>query len=87
LLASLRSLRVSATGHRPGGPPAPPESPAVSGFWTAGPRLSAPPEPVPGTVRRTDALLEQLDPLELTAGRFKVADVLAAAYGRLDPRF
>jgi hypothetical protein len=52
----------------------------VSGFWTAGPRLAAPPEYVPGTVRHPDALLEQLDPLGLSAGRFDVVDLLRAAY-------
>jgi uncharacterized Zn finger protein len=78
LLDGLRGLRVSAT-MRPSLPAERPP-PAVSDFWTAGPRLPAPPEPVAGTVRRPDALLEQLDALGLTAGRFDVTDLLRAAY-------
>jgi hypothetical protein len=58
----------------------------VSGFWTAGPRLEPPLDEVAGSVRRPDALLEQLEPLGLSAGRFEVADVLAAAYARLADR-
>lgn len=85
LLGSLRSLRVSAIGHVMGaGPSERPKAPQVSGFWTAGPRLAAPPEHAPGTVRRPDALLEQLDPLGLSAGRFDVVDLLRAAYRALD---
>jgi uncharacterized Zn finger protein len=84
LLGSLRSLRTSAVVHRARAANRPP-APAVSGFWTAGPRLAAPPEPPPGAVRRADALLEQLDPLGLSAGRFDVTDILRAAYRALDP--
>jgi uncharacterized Zn finger protein len=85
LLDSLRSLRVSAIGHVKGaGPSQRPQPPEVSGFWTAGPRLAAPPEYAPGTVRRPDALLEQLDTLGLSAGRFDVVDLLRAAYRALD---
>jgi uncharacterized Zn finger protein len=83
LLDNLRALRTSpdtgagtrATAARP--------APPLAGFWTAGPRLAPPLEQVPGSVRRPDALLEQLDPLGLTAGRFEVADLLAEAYRRL----
>jgi uncharacterized Zn finger protein len=81
LLDNLRALRTApevAPAPRPV-PPAPP----VAGFWTAGPRLAPPPEQVPGSVRRPDALLEQLDPLGLSAGQFDVADVLTEAYHRL----
>jgi uncharacterized Zn finger protein len=85
LLDSLRSLRVSATGQVPDGGASPrPRAPAVSGFWTAGPRLGPPPEHAPGSVRRPDALLEQLEPLGLRAGRFEVVDLLRAAYRALD---
>lgn len=90
LLDNLRALRTSdpaaATPGDPGNPAGGPRSaPSVAGFWTAGPRLAPPSEPVPGSVRRPDALLEQLDPLGLSAGRFDVADVLGAAYRRLAP--
>jgi uncharacterized Zn finger protein len=81
LLDNLRALRTAPDAGAPGvvARPAPP----VSGFWTAGPRLGPPPEQVPGSVRRPEALLEQLDPLGLSAGRIEVADVLAEAYRRL----
>jgi uncharacterized Zn finger protein len=83
LLDNLRSLRVSAVGRAAASAPAVPTVPTVSGFWTAGPRLPAAADPVPGTVRRPDALLEQLEPLGLTAGRFEVVDLLRAAYRAL----
>jgi uncharacterized Zn finger protein len=80
LLDNLRELRIA-----PAGPEARPaaEPPPVSGFWTAGPRLEPPLDRVPGSVRRPDALLEQLEPLGLSAGRFEVTDILAAVYHRL----
>ena len=84
LLDNLRELRTAPPagagtgGADPGRPP-----PPTAGFWTAGPRLAPPPEPVPGSVRRPTALLEQLDPIGLSAGRFEVADVLAEAYRRM----
>ncbi len=81
LLDNLRELRA-APDVGPAARPARP-APPTAGFWTAGPRLAPPPEPVPGSVRRPTALLEQLDPLGLAAGRFEVADVLAEAYRRL----
>jgi uncharacterized Zn finger protein len=80
LLDNLRALRAAPDVSVPAGP-APP--PPVSGFWAAGPRLSPPLPQVPGSVRRPDALLEQLEPLGLSAGRFEVADILSAAYNRL----
>jgi uncharacterized Zn finger protein len=81
LLENLRSLRMSAIG-----PDAPPTAAPAStaSFWAAGPRLEPLPEPVPGSVRRPDALLEQLEPLELAVGRFDVLDVLRGAYRELD---
>jgi uncharacterized Zn finger protein len=86
LLDNLRNLRVSAVGHiNDGVVPAPVTPPVVEqGFWTAGPRLAPPPERVAGTVRRPDALLGQLDPIGLTAGRFEVADLLSTAYRALE---
>jgi uncharacterized Zn finger protein len=83
LLDSLHSLRIQTTGHAASAGRAPHPPPPVAGFWTAGPRLAIP-DPVPGTVRRPDALLDQLDPLGLTAGRFDVVDLLRAAYRLLD---
>ena len=84
LLDNLRSLRMSAIGHAMATEaPRITQPPPVSGFWTAGPRLPVPPDDVPGTVRRPDALLEQLDPLGLTAGRFDVIDLLRTAYRSL----
>jgi uncharacterized Zn finger protein len=76
LLDRLRALRFEpvATVVEPA------EAPAVSDFWTAGPRAAAPTGAVPGSVRRPDALLDQLDPLLLTAGRHDVLDLLRAAY-------
>lgn len=81
LLDNLRELRI-APADRPAVDAPAPEPPPVSGFWTAGPRLEPPLPRVPGSVRRPDAVLEQLEPLGLSAGRFEVADVLAAAYQR-----
>jgi uncharacterized Zn finger protein len=83
LLARLRTARGAP-------PPAPaPVAPAAStlaGFWTAGPRVPAPMRAAPGTVRRADAVLDQLDPLNLTAGRHDVTDLLRTAYRKLvDP--
>ena len=84
LLDNLRALRTSpSVGAGAGAAARTP--PPLAGFWTAGPRLAPPPAQVPGSVRRPDALLEQLDPLGLSAGRLEVADVLAAAYRRLRP--
>jgi uncharacterized Zn finger protein len=84
LLDNLRALRTSPdTGTATGSGAAARPAPTLAGFWTAGPRLAPPPDQVPGSVRRPDALLEQLEPLGLSAGRFEVADVLAEAYRRL----
>ncbi|MEV8514515.1 SWIM zinc finger family protein [Dactylosporangium sp. NPDC051484] len=85
LLESLRAHRVSALGHVAGpAHPAPRSAkPGTSGFgsfWQSGPRLGAPDPAVPGSVHRGDAILEQLDPLPLTAGRFDVTDLLRGAY-------
>jgi uncharacterized Zn finger protein len=76
LLDRLRALRFEpvATVVEPT------RAPALSDFWTAGPRVAAPTAAVPGSVRRPDALLDQLDPLLLTAGRYDVLDLLRAAY-------
>lgn len=82
LLEALRAHRVSALGHV-GHAPAPAAGSSSTGFgtfWQAGPRLPAPGPAVAGTVHRPDAILEQLDPLPLTAGRFDVTDLLRGAY-------
>ena len=87
LLDTLRALRTSpdagASGTAGTAGAAARPAPPLAGFWSAGPRLEPPPEHVPGSVRRPDALLEQLDPLGLSAGQFDVADVLSQAYHRL----
>ncbi|WP_433604223.1 hypothetical protein ACQP2P_24060 [Dactylosporangium sp. CA-139114] len=81
LLEALRGHRVSALAHIAGRQEAPPDDQPRSGtFWEAGPRLTPPAPAVPGAVRRGDAILEQLDALPLTVGRFDVTDVLRAAY-------
>jgi uncharacterized Zn finger protein len=84
LLDSLRSHRVSALGHVAGtsSTASAPAAPSLATFWDAGPRLPAPAGHLPGSVRRPDAILEQLEPLGLSAGRFDVTDVLRAAYHR-----
>jgi uncharacterized Zn finger protein len=76
LLERLRSLRIADLGL----PAAKNEPASTASFWAAGPRLEPLPPPVPGTVQRPDALLEALEPLELTAGRFDVIDLLRGAY-------
>jgi hypothetical protein len=40
-------------------------------------------EPLPGTVVRSDAILDQLDALGLTVGRFDVGDLLRDVYRTL----
>ncbi len=79
LLARLRSRHVqpepAVVRPRP--------EPSLADFWTAGPRQPAPTTPVAGTVRRPDALLDQLDPLRLNLGRHDVVDLLRPLYRRL----
>jgi uncharacterized Zn finger protein len=71
LLDRLRALRsVPAPG------PVRPSADDYTGFWTAGPRLSLPPR----RAVRPDAVLDQLDPLDLTEGRHDVTDLLRPAY-------
>jgi uncharacterized Zn finger protein len=76
LLDRLRALRIepAASVVEPAQPP------PLSGFWTAGPRMATPKDNVPGSVRRPDALLDQLDPPRLAAGRHDVLDLLRTAY-------
>jgi uncharacterized Zn finger protein len=83
LLEQLRGHRVSALSHVAAKAPQPPDPPATAGFWTAGPRLPKPAEPLPGTVLRSDAILDQLDALGLTVGRFEVGDLLRDVYRTL----
>ena len=76
LLRRLRALR--AAPDRTADSPAAPTT--VAGFWTAGPRL-APDSDVDGFApHRPDAVLDQLEPLDLTAGRYQVTDLLRTAY-------
>jgi uncharacterized Zn finger protein len=76
LLRRLRSLREA---HRPtADAPAPPAT--VAGFWTAGPRLAPDTDVVGSAPPRPDAVLDQLEPLDLTAGRYQVTDLLRTAY-------
>ncbi|GAA3244151.1 hypothetical protein ACFO1B_31800 [Dactylosporangium siamense] len=82
LLEQLRGHRVSALSHV-GDKEAPQQHTPSAGFWTAGPRLPKPAEPLPGTERRSDAILDQLDHLGLTAGRFEVGDLLRDVYRTL----
>jgi len=86
LLETLRGHRVSALGHI-GKDDAPPQPQSTATFWSAGPRLPPAPPPVPGAVQQPGALLDQLDPLPLTVGRFDVVDLLRSAYRTVaDPR-
>ncbi len=50
-------------------------------FWKAGPR--APRPDLPTGARRADAILDQLDPLDLTVGRFEVVDLIRPVYERV----
>jgi uncharacterized Zn finger protein len=50
-------------------------------FWKAGPR--APRLDHPADARRADAILDQLDPLNLTVGRFEVVDLIRPVYERV----
>lgn len=76
LLARLRRLRLEPTATLT--PPAPART--AAGFWTAGPRLAPALDLGDDVVRRPDALLDQLEPLDLTAGRHQVTDLLRLAY-------
>lgn len=66
----------------PGPPPSPPPTPRS--FWVAGQRIPAPPPPV--GPRRPDAILDQLDPLTLTIGRYPVIDLIRPVYERAADR-
>ncbi|MGI5182804.1 hypothetical protein ACQEVZ_41765 [Dactylosporangium sp. CA-152071] len=80
LLEELRSHRVSETRHVA---PTDPEPQAARSFWTAGPRVTTRNEPLPGAIARPDAILDQLDQLRLTVGRFEVTDLLRDVYRTL----
>jgi uncharacterized Zn finger protein len=82
LLERLRALRIADLGVAP----VETRPASTASFWTAGPRLEALPPPVAGTVQRPDALLDQLEPLGLTAGRFDVTDLLRGAFRMLDQK-
>jgi uncharacterized Zn finger protein len=64
----------------PSTPVAPPSTPP-RGFWAAGPRATRPAR-LPGA-RRPDAVLDQLDPLPLTVGRYEVTDLIRPVYARV----
>jgi uncharacterized Zn finger protein len=72
LLERVRAPRTPAT------PPAAVE-PVARDFWAAGPRSPRPPYVTTGQ-RRPDAVLDQLDPLGLTLGRFDVVELIRPAY-------
>jgi uncharacterized Zn finger protein len=77
LLQRLRALR-----HQPAATP-PERDPAAAtnaSFWRAGPRIAAPSPDDAAVSRAPDAILEQLDPLVLTAGQYSVTELLRAAY-------
>jgi uncharacterized Zn finger protein len=90
LLERLRALRTEARPAEPDPAALAPETPSFADahssrspagvFWTAGPRLPRPPGPDGGAAHRPDALLDQLEPLELTVGQYQVADLLRTAY-------
>jgi hypothetical protein len=71
----LDHLRVLRSQPEPENNQAAVEKPR--GFWTAGPRLALPPQ---GPHGRPDAVLDLLEPLDLTAGRYQVTDLLRRAY-------
>jgi uncharacterized Zn finger protein len=71
----LDHLRVLRSQPEPENNQATVEKPR--GFWTAGPRLALPPQ---GPHGRPDAVLDLLEPLDLTAGRYQVTDLLRRAY-------
>ncbi|WP_433199382.1 hypothetical protein ACQP00_26880 [Dactylosporangium sp. CS-047395] len=88
LLEALRAHRVSALSHiaRHQHPEPVSLTPVAGTFWQAGPRRQPPDPDVPGSLRRADAILEQLDPLPLTAGRYDVTDLLRDAYHTVTQR-
>ncbi|HEU5003274.1 MAG TPA: SWIM zinc finger family protein [Actinomycetota bacterium] len=91
LLANLRLLRQDSpsVGEVPAGPAAagpsgagvPPLEESLAGFWSAGPELAElHVRPVPAVV--PDAVLRQLDPIDLGLGT-SLADELRPAYERM----
>jgi uncharacterized Zn finger protein len=93
LLTRLRELRVGPAAGLAGWEPARQPSPAdpVDTFWTAGGALRPAGAAVdaaavdgavvvPGSVHRSDALLDQLDSPGLTLGRHQIVDLLRPAY-------
>ena len=89
LLDRLRELRSETAGAiSPPGPAgdSPPLAECLESFWTDGappPVPAAERSPVPGCVRRPDAVLDQLDPLPVTLGGQEVAELLRPAYAAL----
>jgi uncharacterized Zn finger protein len=82
LLANVRALRleVAVSTSETLATPAEPSR----DFWAAGPRLALPPSvAVSETVRRPDAVLDELDALGLSVGRHEVVDLLRPAYRAL----
>jgi uncharacterized Zn finger protein len=80
LLEGLRTRRMAPSPEpdaATGRVPASAGSSVGADFWTAGPRLA--PTGDAGQ-RRDDAILDQLDPLGLTAGQYDVTDLLRRAY-------
>jgi uncharacterized Zn finger protein len=72
LLDRLRVLRtVALVEHKDV------EHEAARDFWTAGPRLAIAPD---RPRSRPDAVLDHLEPLDLTVGRHQVVDLLRRAY-------
>ena len=78
----LRRLRALRAVPRPpaAAPAAPAAAPTVAGFWTAGPRLAPGPDVDGVAPHHPDAVLDQLEPLDLTVGRYQVTDLLRTAY-------
>jgi uncharacterized Zn finger protein len=76
LLDGLRAHHVHREPAQPRLTPTPP----VADFWTAGPRLTPGPGPLADTVRRPDAILDQLDPPRLAVGRHELIDLLRPVY-------
>lgn len=80
LLDGLRHRRLAPAAEPAAEPAQVDAQDGGAGFWTAGPRLA--PTGDPGH-RRADAILDQLDPLTLTAGQYDVTDLLRRAYRQL----
>lgn len=83
LLERLRATRLGAAakaGAAAATAGAPKPADLAASFWGSAGELPARPQPLPGVVRRPDALLDQLEPLPLSVDGQPVTELLRPVY-------